>query len=165
MSGSKIALIVIGVIAAITVLVVVLTTCNFAGGMVNNGLQTIQQQYSPSALLAKYESFKDEYSQCESLLADANQSITQANTLSVMYSGVPRNQWSQQDSSQWAVYQNAAQGALAQYNNLASDYNANMSKFNYAFCNVGTLPAGATEPLPRQALPYQYEVTTIAPSN
>jgi hypothetical protein len=40
------------------------------------------------------------------------------------------------------------------FNQLAADYNAQMAKINYAFCNVGQLPQGATTPLPREYKPY-----------
>lgn len=45
-------------------------------------------------------------------------------------------------------------GLKASYNELASQYNAAMVKFNYAFCNAGDMPDGSMQPLPRQYKPY-----------
>src|SRR5215831_13256224 len=43
------------------------------------------------------------------------------------------------------VWQQELTGIVASYNSLAADYNAEMSKWNYRFANVGKLPAGARE--------------------
>jgi hypothetical protein len=40
------------------------------------------------------------------------------------------------------------------HNELCSEYNSAMSKFNYAFTNVGSLPQGATTVLPKEVKPY-----------
>lgn len=40
---------------------------------------------------------------------------------------------------------------------VTAEYNAAMVKFNYAFCNVGTLPQGATTPLAREYKTYLTE--------
>ena len=40
------------------------------------------------------------------------------------------------------------------HNQLCAEYNSAMSKFNYRFTNIGDLPEGATEPLPREYKPY-----------
>jgi hypothetical protein len=45
-------------------------------------------------------------------------------------------------------------GVKASYNDLAADYNSAMSKANVNFTNVGDLPKGASEPLPREVAPY-----------
>jgi len=56
---------------------------------------------------------------------------------------------------QVGLWQSEVAGITASYNALAADYNAQMSKINYRFCNVGDLPRGATDPLPREFKPYQ----------
>jgi hypothetical protein len=56
-----------------------------------------------------------------------------------------------------SIWQSEVAGVKASYNLLAADYNSAMSKFNYAFCNVGKLPQGAVEPLPREYKPYIYK--------
>ena len=48
-------------------------------------------------------------------------------------------------------------GITAGLNALASEYNAQMAKWNWRFTNVGQLPKGATEALPREFKPYQYQ--------
>ena len=51
----------------------------------------------------------------------------------------------------YGTYQIACKAA---FNSLAADYNANMAKINFAFCNIGTMPAGADIPLPREFRQY-----------
>jgi len=45
-------------------------------------------------------------------------------------------------------------GIKASYNQLAAEYNAGMVKINWRYTNVGDLPPGSTEPLPREFKPY-----------
>lgn len=42
----------------------------------------------------------------------------------------------------------------ASYNSLAVEYNAAMAKINFSFTNIGELPKGASQPLPREYKPY-----------
>lgn len=134
----------------------VLNTCSTANKMVNNGLKTVYEQFKPEELLRKYEWFKDASSQCESKLATLKVYESRFLNLRQSYGAdsTRRKNWSRPDVEQWNVWQSEYLGIKASYNDLASQYNAAMSKFNYRFCNKGDLPAGATEPLPREYKPY-----------
>ena len=125
--------------------------------MVNNAIQTVEDQYSPKVLLEKYEWFKDAAAQLDA--KDANIKVLQKRTanMDAMYKDVRRMNWPRQDLDQYNLWQNEVAGVIASYNNLAADYNSQMSKFNYRFCNVGTLPAGAITILPREYRAYKTE--------
>jgi hypothetical protein len=70
------------------------------------------------------------------------------------YDGKPRSEWAREDREQNNLNQEELAGLKMSYNTLAGEYNSAMSKLNWSFCNVGELPAGATEPLPREFKPY-----------
>lgn len=106
---------------------------------------TIHKEFSASALLKKYEYFKDLSAAIDKKRADLN----------VYKSNLQDYKITDKDSRFYYEQSKAeAMGILMMYNQLVADYNAGMSKFNYAFCNVGTLPASNLEPLPREQKPY-----------
>lgn len=49
-----------------------------------------------------------------------------------------------------SIWQAEVAGVKASYNSLAAEYNAQMAKINWRFCNRGQLFKGADEPLPRE---------------
>ncbi len=71
------------------------------------------------------------------------------------YVELPRNKWPREDREQYNLWQSEVAGIKASYNTLAAEYNAQMSKMNWRFTNVGELPKGAETPLPREFKPYQ----------
>lgn len=130
--------------------------CNTAGNMIDNGFKTVEQQFSPSELLRKYEWFKDASSQCENKLATLKTYESRFRDMKQGYGSdsLKRRNWSRPDVEQWNVWESEYLGVKASYNDLAAEYNAAMVKFNYSFCNVGQLPQGAGVALPREFKPY-----------
>lgn len=110
--------------------------------------QVAQEQVGPRALLKKYEWFKDAHAQLDA--KRANIRVYQAR-LADLDKHPSESRTREETRSQW-ISEKA--GVVASYNDLAAEYNAQMAKANYAFCNVGALPQGATEPLPRNVAPY-----------
>src|SRR6478736_2113762 len=76
------------------------------------------------------------------------------NDLKVQYGEKTRGDWAKDDREQWSIWRSEAAGIAASYNTLAAEYNAQMAKANWRFANAGQLPAGATDPLPREFKPY-----------
>lgn len=103
------------------------------------------QQFGASALLKKYEYFKDLSAAIDSKRADLNAYKENLQDYKVK---------DKDDKFYYEQSKAEAMGILMMYNQLVSEYNAGMSKFNYSFCNVGTLPASNLEPLPREHKPY-----------
>jgi len=128
--------------------------CSSATKMIDNGFTSIENQFSPSELLKKYEWFKDAAAQCEQKLATLKSYETRFENMQKSYGTVGRSKWDRADKEQYNVWESEYLGLKASYNDLAAQYNAAMVKFNYAFCNVGQLPKGADEPLPREFKPY-----------
>lgn len=105
----------------------------------------IHKEFSASALLKKYEYFKDLSAAIDKKRADL--AAYKANLDGYKIKDKDDKFYYEQSKAE-------AMGILMMYNQLVSEYNAGMSKFNYAFCNVGTLPASNLDPLPREYKPY-----------
>lgn len=123
-------------------------TCNFS----NDAAKTTYDQYKVSALLKKYEYFKDMSAKIDEKRATLNAYREELTELKGDLSTEDRRTNYQQRKSE-------AFGILSVYNSLVADYNASMAKFNYAFCNKGDLPASNLEPLPREHKPYVLSLT------
>lgn len=108
----------------------------------NNTLEVAHKEYSPEALLKKYEYFKNASSAIDSYRADIEM---RASVL---------KQMSNKESDNYMMSQQELMGIITEYNNMCSDYNSAMSKFNYAFCNKGDMPLSNLKPLPREFKPY-----------
>lgn len=116
--------------------------------------ETAFKEFKPSALLKKYEYFKDVSAQLDKKVADIEVFNIKIQDLKAEYKGEVRKNWAREDREQLSIWQSELSGMKASYNELAAEYNSAMSKFNYSFCNVGTLPQGASTPLPREFKPY-----------
>lgn len=119
-----------------------------------DAINTAYKEFKPSALLKKYEYYKDVSASIDKKIADIGVYESRIKDLKDQYKGLSRKDWPRDDREQLSVWQSELSGIKASYNTLASEYNAAMSKFNYKFCNVGDLPKGADTPLPREFKPY-----------
>jgi hypothetical protein len=127
--------------------------CSAAVNTAHKAIDVVADQLDPATLLKKYEWFKDASAQCDKKLADIQVYENRFTQTKQMY-GEP-TKWPRDVREQVMLWQSEVSGITASYNSLAADYNAQMAKINYRFCNVGNLPQGATEPLPREYKPYQ----------
>lgn len=125
----------------------------FAGTLGDAG-ETVKKEFSVSAMLKKYEWFKEASAQLDKKVADVSVYESRVKNLEDSYKGKNRTEWLRSDAEQYNVWQSEVAGVRASYNLLAAEYNSNMAKFNYSFCNAGDLPRGATSPLPREYKPY-----------
>lgn len=140
-------------------LAVVFGAISYGLGWFSEAGKVAQDEFGPKAMLRKYEWFKDAAAQCERKLADIKTRKSSLKALEKSYAGddgkqLPRNKWSREDREQYNQWLSEIDGLKSSYNDLAAQYNAAMAKFNYRFTNVGDLPEGAKEPLPREVKPY-----------
>ncbi len=128
-------------IGAFIVLALFFTTT----GIIGDGCNTVKKEFQPSALLKKYEYFKDLSAGIDKKRADIE-----------MYREDLKDYDPADKEDRFNLQQRKSElmGIISIHNDMCADYNAAMAKFNYAFCNVGTLPAGATVPLPREHKTY-----------
>jgi hypothetical protein len=113
-----------------------------------------REEFGPRELLRKYSAFKDAHASLAAQKGKIDILQAAAEQLLQDYEGVPRKDWPRDDRQQLAQDRAAASGMKLIFNGAAAQYNADMAKFQYRFCNVGTLPEGATEPLPREYVTY-----------
>lgn len=119
--------------------------------------QVAREEFGPRELLKKYEWFKDCAAQLDAKQADIKVFFARIKALEECYEDERRKDWAREDRQQHAVWQSEVAGVKASYNGLAAEYNAQMAKFNWRFCNAGTLPEGADVPLPREYRAYRTE--------
>lgn len=114
----------------------------------------VREEMGPRALLKKYEWFKDASAQLDKKSADIQVYEVRVKSIENSYEGVSRKDWAREDREQHSLWLTESAGVKASFNSLASEYNAQMAKINWAFTNVGQLPQGATQPLPREYKTY-----------
>lgn len=119
--------------------------------------QVAHDEFNPKTLLKKYEWFKDMAASCDKLRANIKVTKTRIDQMEQDYSGVSRNEWDRVDKQTMSQWKAEFAGIKGAYNDAASRYNAQMTKFNWRFTETGDLPEGATEPLPREFKPYVEE--------
>ena len=138
----------------ILILSVIIGTFGYFMGWFSDAGNVAKKEFSASAMLKKYEWFKDASSQLDKKIADMDVWNSKIKSIESQYAGKGRTDWVRQDIEQHNIWITELSGIKASYNSLAAEYNAAMSKFNYAFCNAGDLPEGADKPLPREYKPY-----------
>lgn len=133
--------------------VIVLSVMNWFGKVTD----VISEEIDPRNVQVKYEEFKIMHATLESKLANIDVQAGKIDNMEESYEGILRNEWNRADINSYNLWQSELDGTIMSFNNLADDYNAAMAMWNYRFCNIGTLPEGATEPLPREFAQYIYE--------
>lgn len=137
------------------VIIVTLGAAGYALGWFGEVASVAKQEFGPSAMLKKYEWFKDAAAQLEKKQADISVYDGRTKAMDDTYKGTSRQKWARDDREQYNVWMSEVAGVKASYNSLAADYNAQMAKFNWQFANVGDLPKGADKPLPREFKSYE----------
>ncbi|MDE0207110.1 MAG: hypothetical protein OXP66_13925 [Candidatus Tectomicrobia bacterium] len=141
----------LGVLAA----VVLLGVTGYGLGWFQEAAEVTREEFGPRAVLQKYEWFKDASAQLDKKRVDIRVYEARLEALQAAYDGVERNDWDRVDKQQGNLWLAELTGVISSYNSLAAEYNAEMSKFNWRFANVGELPRGASQPLPREYRPYE----------
>jgi hypothetical protein len=137
-------------LATVLLCAVALTSCRYA----NDASDTLYNETKASTLLKKYEYFKNVAAALDAKVASIQLLEGKVNQMKKDYDGQPRSKWAREDREQNNLNQEELAGLKMSYNTLCADYNAQMAKLNWAFCNVGSLPKGAETPLPREFKPY-----------
>lgn len=124
-----------------TILVVMLSGCRYQ----RDAEDTVFNEFKASSLLKKYEYFKDLSAGIDKKRAEID-----------MYQSEIAGMQSIDKDDKFYLQQRKSEllGLISIHNSLCADYNSAMSKFNYRFTNVGDLPEGAVDPLPREVKPY-----------
>jgi hypothetical protein len=141
-------------IVGLTICAVSLIALGHAIGLFGEAAQTTREQVGPKAILKKYEWFKDAAAMLDKKTADIKVYESRITNMKEGNGNKNVGEWSRGAQEQYYIWLSEVAGIKASYNGLAAEYNSNMSKVNYAFCNTGQLPEGSTSPLPREFKPY-----------
>ena len=112
--------------------------CGLVNGWMDDGVKTIHQEYDPSAMLKKYEWFKNESERIKKMDQDiANTSKLRDGVKSQFESdnGKDHTKWDPITKKQYQekvdLQDQMYLSTVAQRNSIVADYNAQSSKFNW----------------------------------
>jgi len=126
-------------------LIVFSKSCTF----IDKSAELALKETDPAVLQKKYEWFKDVKSQLDRKIVDINVYQIKIDNLNKIQN------LSRTDKECLLLWHQELAGIISSYNDLAAQYNSNMSKWNWDFTNIGKLPKGAVETLPREYAPYK----------
>ncbi len=101
-------------------------------GFFTNAAKVAQQEFSPEAMLKKYEWFKDASAALDKKQADLSAYSVRINTFKDDYSGIKKSEWPRDDRQAFNQLNAEYQGMLQMYNSVAAEYNAQSNKFNWS---------------------------------
>lgn len=121
------------IVVVLSICSAMLRGCDFFGGAAD----VVQETVDPRMMLKKYELFKNLASAIDKQKADiiAYQEDLKDSTI---------------DKDERKQLRAELRGLVANHNNLVAQYNSDMAKANYAFCNAGKMPQSNMEVLPRE---------------
>lgn len=149
-----------GPIAAFTTILILIVICGAIAlpiSYLNNASHTLYNEVAPSALLHKYGWFKDAAAQLTSKKSGIE--VVEASIRSMLedHKGEKKSAWPRDERETYNQKSAELIGLKMSFNGLAAEYNSQMAKINWAFCNVGQLPHGADKVLPREFAVYVTE--------
>lgn len=133
-----------GLIIGITMI-----TFSFVITMCSDTSKVVQKEFSASALLKKYEYFKDLSAGIDKKRAEIDMYKEELSSGTVV---------DKDDKFYREQRKSELIGIISIHNSLCAEYNSAMAKFNYRFTNVGDLPQSNLEPLPREYKPYIFSL-------
>lgn len=124
------------------------------GWFAHRTTQVVKHEVDPAELLRKYSWLKEAMTSLDSKKATIEADDSKIKAMEDSYKGVPRNKWAEMDAVQYNQWKTEQDGVKASYNALAAEYNAKMAEVHWAFTNVGQLPHGESQVLPREYRDY-----------
>lgn len=121
--------------------ILLLVSCRY----VEDAQDTTFNEFKASALLKKYEYFKDLSAGIDKKRAEIDLYTNELKSMKVE---------DKEDKFYYQQRKSELLGLISIHNELCAQYNSAMSKFNYRFTNTGDLPDGGVDPLPREIKPY-----------
>ena len=119
-------------------------------GWFGGAMNVVQTEMAPQVLQKKYEWFKD----TAAILGAKQASIAVNDSRLAVFAGMSRKEMDRTDKQQQAQIMAETAGIRMAYNNLAAEWNAQISKWNWKLV-VGDLPAGASTTLSKTFAAYE----------
>lgn len=111
----------------------------------------VKQEANPKELLRKYTWFKETRAALDAKLADLK---VYENKNAKFEKLEEQGRLDRTNREQLMTWQQEQAGIAASYNDLAAEYNAKHAEVQWRFTDVGNLPQGETEIMPRSYAPY-----------
>ena len=121
-------------------MIIVLMLVSGGLGFLGNAQKTAAKEFSPEAMLKKYEWFKDASNQIEKKENDIKMYQNNLVVMKTGYEGEKRKDWDRTDKEQFNQWNTELAGVKASYNGLVAEYNAQSSKFNWGAFNTENIP-------------------------
>ncbi len=106
------------------------------GGFVGGAMDVVQQEFNPQEIQRKYLWFK----QSHAALDAKDQNIKNILAMIDEVSAVPRDQRTEDDTFELRQNRTVLMGMKANFNKMASEYNANVSTWNWGYFDKGEYP-------------------------
>ncbi len=100
-------------------------------GWFTNAAKVANQEFSPEAMLKKYEWFKDAAASLDKKQANISAYKSRINSFKEDYEGKPKSEWPRDDRQSYNQINAEYQGMLQMYNSVVADYNSQSNKFNW----------------------------------
>ena len=128
------------VVGVFIIISLVFTVVSGGLGFIGNAQKVAQKEFSPEAMLKKYEWFKDASYQIEKKDADIQMYGNNLSSMTADYVGTKRRDWDRTDKEQFNQWRTELAGIKASYNGLVAEYNSQSSKFNWGAFNTENIP-------------------------
>jgi hypothetical protein len=129
----KLLLLIVGVI--LLGIIVTTSSCRW----INDGVETAHQEYDPSAMLKKYEWFKNQSQRIQKMDQDISNAKTLRDGIRGQFesdNGKDHKSWDPVTRKQYQdkvdLQDQMVNATVSQRNSIVADYNAQSSKFNWA---------------------------------
>lgn len=139
---------VVGWVVVITICLVALSVIGAVFGWFGRAADVVSHETDPAVIQEKYTWFKKASAQLDA--QNANITVSEEK-IKAHHCDTATDRV---HIEQCGVWEQETQGMIGGFNLLAGQYNAEMANWAWRFANVGQLPAGATNPLPREYKPY-----------
>ena len=124
--------------------------------LLGNAAGVVHGELGAKALNEKYEYFKDASAKLDALLAGIEVQKGKLDSTKQLY-GADATKWPEDVRERYSKADTEFRGMVLNFNNTASKYNSEMSKFHTSFPNAGLLPEGAKNAPRRDFREYRYE--------
>lgn len=133
---------------------VALAIVGYALSWFGDAAKVAKDEFGPRAALRKYEWFKDAAAALDAKLADIKVYEGRFARLKADHAGKARGEWPREDREQANLWESEVAGIKSSFNRLAAEFNAQHAKANWAFADIGNVPAGGRL-LPREFRSYE----------
>ncbi len=133
----------IGIILLIGVISMVLSGINYGTGYVKEAASVVDKEIRPEKIQQDFLWFQNQKGAIDTADQTIKSNVNRALSLKSSFAGTPYADWDRVSKQEYAGIKSDIVGNIANYNNLAKDYNVAKSTWNMEFKDFGSWPKGA----------------------